>query len=81
MSKKTIYEVLWSVDAYVCRDWFENECFANQFADENECKERIINKYIVDKDFIKDNRISFSDDECWTDEEWDIVKSHGLLDI
>tara|TARA_Y100001956_G_scaffold79158_1_gene91907 strand:- start:185 stop:439 length:255 start_codon:yes stop_codon:yes gene_type:complete len=69
MNKKVIYEVMFMVDAYMSRDWFENECFAIQCSEERDGKERIVNKFVVTKEFLEDNNICFSDSEYYTEAE------------
>lgn len=67
--KKVIYEVMYSYDAYIGRSWFENECFAEKEAEERGGKEKIINRYIVTAEFLKDNNISFEDSDHYTEKE------------
>ncbi|CAM0087722.1 hypothetical protein VPHD51_0092 [Vibrio phage D51] len=74
--KKVIYEVLYSYDAYIGRSWFENECFAEKHSEERDGKEHIVNSYVVTHDFIKDNRIRFSDSEHYTESEWEQIEAH-----
>lgn len=74
--KKVIFEVLYSYDAYIGRSWFENECFAEKEATEREGKEKLVNRYVVTDEFIKDNRISFEDSEYYSEAEWAQIEAH-----